>query len=80
MTKKYGALHADTWRDDLKKGFEELWRVLDNQGVLIFKFHDGYVSFQDVLKLFHTEPLFGTTTAKKNHNQTKWFCFMKIEQ
>ena len=82
LVKKYGALHAETWQDDLKRGFNELWRVLDDDGVLIFKFHDGSVSFEKVLSLFHTQPLFGTVThktAKKVQAQTKWFCFMKVK-
>lgn len=78
ITKRYGALNAETWRNDLKRGFNELWRVLDDDGVLIFKFHDGSISHEDVLNLFHTRPLFGTTTAKKNHNTCRWFTFMKL--
>ena len=78
ITKKYGALNAETWQYDLKKGFDELWRVLEDHGILIFKFHDGSIKHKEVLKLFHTNPLFGTTTAKRNHNTCRWFCFMKI--
>ena len=78
IVKKYGALNAETWRSDLKKGFVELWRVLDDHGVLIFKFHDGCVDHEDVLSLFPVDPLFGTTTAKKNHTSCRWFCFMKV--
>ena len=79
-TKKYGALHADTWRKDLKKGFEELWRVLDDYGTMNFKFHDGSVKFEDVLKLFHTQPLYGVTTQKKNGKETRWFTFVKVPE
>ena len=32
--------------------------------------------FEEVLKLFHTRPLFGTVT-KKDRGETKWFCFFK---
>lgn len=78
ITKKYGALNADIWRSDLKRGFSELWRVLEPNGVLIFKFHDGCINHKDVLGLFPVSPLFGTTTAKKNHNSCRWFCFMKL--
>lgn len=77
LVKKYGALHADTWGSDLKRGFNELWRVLDINGTLIFKFHDSHIKFEKVLKLFHTQPLFGTITKKRNYNTTKWFCFFK---
>lgn len=38
IEKKYGALHAETWQGDLKKGFRELWRVLRPRGTLYLKF------------------------------------------
>ena len=34
---KYGSLDADSWAQDLQKGFNECWRVLEDFGVLIFK-------------------------------------------
>lgn len=37
MAKKYGTLNKDTWREDLKQGFKECWRVLKKDGFLIFK-------------------------------------------
>ena len=80
IPKKYGALYAETWQSDLKKGFKELWRILDNHGILIFKFHDKYVDHKKVLSLFSENPLFGTTTAKKGHNTCRWFTFMKIRK
>jgi ubiquinone/menaquinone biosynthesis C-methylase UbiE len=36
MAKKYGVLGSD-WRDDLREGFKECFRVLKNDGILIFK-------------------------------------------
>ena len=76
IRKKYGCLHPETWPYDLKKGFNELWRVLDDFGVLIFKWSEYNVKSEQILKLFHTHPLFGQTTKK--NSTTKWFCFMKI--
>ena len=40
MRKKYGCLNKDTWRDDLKKGFTECFRVLKADGVLVFKWNE----------------------------------------
>ena len=77
LIKHYGALNADTWRSDLKRGFDELWRVLDDCGTLIFKFNDRDVNFEDVLKLFHKDPLIGTITKKDRRGETRWFCFFK---
>src|SRR5258705_11602663 len=34
--KKYGIL-SPSWKEDLKQGFEECWRCLDDNGILIFK-------------------------------------------
>lgn len=78
MRKKYGVLNRKTWRDDLKKGFSECWRVLDDYGVLVFKWNETEVSVKDVLKLFNVPPLFGHPTAK--HGKTKWMVFMKIPE
>ena len=75
-TKKYGSLSRDTWREDLKKGFLECWRVLDDYGILIFKWSDSDIKKGEVLKLFPETPLFGHPTRSKN--TTMWFCFMKI--
>jgi len=78
MTKKYGCLNPETWQSDFNKGFKELWRVLEDYGVLLFKFNDFSVSFKKVLKVINREPLFGTTTVQKKRATTKWFTFMKI--
>ena len=78
FAKTFGNLHPDTWQDDLRNGFNNLWRMLDDFGVLIFKFSDFSFSFKDILKLFPIEPLFGNTASKSKNSVTKWFCFMKI--
>jgi len=84
ITKSFGFLLADSWRDDFKKGFNNLWRCLEDYGVLIFKFNDASISFKEVLNQFHKDPLFQNTIAnKKTGNKeisTKWFCFMKIPE
>ena len=75
---KFGALEPDTWKEDLKQGFSECWRVLDDYGVLEFKWSDSEIPFREVLKLIPQEPLFYNRTNYKATSQTKWFCFMKI--
>ena len=77
MAKKYGVL-SDNWRDDLRKGFNECWRVLKNDGVLIFKWSENEVSISEVLKIFNKRPLFGHTTGRSG--KTKWMCFMKLNK
>lgn len=76
MRKKFGCLNAETWVYDLKQGFNECWRVLDDFGVLIFKWNESEIASNKVLKLFHTQPLFGH--RESSDSKTKWFCFMKI--
>ena len=76
MRKKFGCLNKQTWQYDLKRGFEECWRVLQDYGILIFKWNESEISSNHVLRLFHTQPLFGHREA--SDSKTKWFCFMKI--
>ena len=80
LTKQYGILKPETWQHDLKQGFKELWRILDDNGILIFKFNSINVPFDSVLRLFPVEPLFGQTSVQKKNAETKWFCFMKIPE
>jgi len=74
MAIKYGKLDKD-WRDILRKGFSECWRVLDDYGVLIFKWSEKNIKLSEVSKLFPAQPLFGHTSDHKTH--THWICFMK---
>lgn len=89
----YGVLDPDTWKEDLSLGFKECWRVLDDYGVLVFKWSDcnkwanisRNVNLKTVLSLFDQEPLFGhKTKAKfdikenKQVSATYWVLFMKI--
>lgn len=78
MTKKYGVLSPETWQDDLKRGFKELWRVLDDYGVLTLKFNNFDVNFKALLRLFPIQPLYGTTTVQRSRSETRWFVFIKI--
>ena len=75
MAKQYGILNKETWPYDLKKGFEECWRVLEDYGVLIFKWNEKQIKIKEILNLFNKEPLFGHTG---NKHKTYWMCFMKI--
>lgn len=73
---KYGNLNKDNWRSDLKQGFDECMRVLDNYGVLIFKWNELIVNVNDIIKIFEYEPLFGHKSGKAN--KTHWLTFMKF--
>lgn len=79
-SEKYGSLDPKTWAADLKKGFNECWRVLEDYGTLIFKWSterdSRSVKVSEILKLFHTQPLVGHTSGRVGN--TVWMCFMKI--
>ena len=75
QSKKYGVL-GKNWQKDLTKGFDECWRVLDDYGVLIFKWNEYQIKVGEVLKLFKEKPLFGHPT--KRNGMTHWMCFMKL--
>lgn len=79
--KKYGTLNKITWREDLKAGFNECWRVLEDFGVLIFKWSEEpgkkrSASVKEVIEIFGRQPLFGHTSGSKSN--THWMCFMKL--
>jgi SAM-dependent methyltransferase len=73
--KVYGKLTED-WKDDLKKGFSECFRVLAENGILIFKWCEYEIPVKEVLKLSPFSPLFGHHSGKQQ--KTHWLCFMKI--
>lgn len=77
MAKKYGVL-GETWRDDLRKGFDECFRVLEDDGILIFKWNETDISVVEVLKLTNYKPLFGHKSGKLQ--RTHWICFIKSSQ
>lgn len=74
MAKKYGSL-GENWKDDIKKGFSECFRILEKHGILIFKWSERDIKIKEVLALTEYEPLFGHTTGRSG--ATKWVCFMK---
>ncbi len=74
LAAKYGKL-GDDWRDDLRAGFAECFRVLHPDGVLVFKWNETQVSVRDVLALTPHEPLFGHLSGRKG--LTHWLVFMK---
>ena len=75
MKEKYGELDRETWRDDLRLGFAELFRVLKPQGTLIFKWSESDILVREVLALTSERPLFGHRSGKAG--KTLWIAFMK---
>lgn len=73
---KYGKL-SDTWREDIKQGFDECMRVLAVDGILILKWNERQIKVNEIVKLIQYKPLFGHTTSKGGH--TIWMTFMKTQ-
>lgn len=74
LAKKYGKLGQD-WREDIKKGFSECFRVLEHYGILVFKWNEEQIQLSEILKLTNARPLFGNKRAK-----THWLVFMKGDE
>jgi len=75
LAAKYGRL-SDNWREDLRQGFAECFRVLEPRGVLVFKWNETQVKTREVLALTPHAPLFGHTSGKRAG--THWIVFMKL--
>jgi SAM-dependent methyltransferase len=74
MAAKYGVLGGD-WKQMLRNGFEECFRVLKKDGVLIFKWNESRIRLKEVIALSPHPPLFGHPTSA--NGKTHWMTFMK---
>jgi hypothetical protein len=73
MAAKYGKLGPD-WREDLRAGFAECFRVLRPHGVLVFKWNECRVLVSEILALTPERPLFGHKSGK--NSKTHWIAFL----
>ena len=71
LRQKYGVL-PEAWPTYLKAGFDECMRVLEPNGLLVFKWNEDQITLSEVLKVFETKPLLGDRRGK-----TRWLIFMK---
>ncbi len=76
MIAKYGQLEGD-WREMLRRGFAECWRVLRPQGTLVFKWSEIQVPLSAILPLAPAKPLFGNRCGKTN--KLHWLVFHKLD-
>lgn len=70
---KYGKLGPD-WKEDIKQGLAECWRVLKQNGTLIFKWNEEQITLPKVRPLLPIEPILGQRRGK-----TIWLVFFKGE-
>ncbi|KAF6684993.1 class I SAM-dependent methyltransferase [Pantoea sp. EKM20T] len=78
MRKKYGALDKQTWRDDIRAGFSEAFRVLRPHGTLIFKWNETQIPVSQVIALTDVKPTIWQRTGKGD--KTHWIIFLKEAQ
>lgn len=71
---KYGTLSKD-WREVIRAGFAECFRVLRTEGVLIFKWCADEITVSEILALTPHQPLVGHKSGKQQ--KTHWITFMK---
>lgn len=74
LLKKYGVLRGD-WREMLRLGFAECFRVLKPEGTLIFKWNEIEVPLREILAMTPVQPLYGHRTGKQA--KTHWCAFLK---
>lgn len=75
MSKKYGKLNKETWKKDIRDGFNECWRILDIYGTLIFKWNEEQIKLREILNLIKVKPIIGNRRAK-----THWLVFFKNKE
>lgn len=71
LRQKYGILPTE-WKEYISDGFDECMRVLEKDGVLIFKWNEQQIKLSEILSNIKYKPLFGDKRAK-----THWLVFMK---
>lgn len=74
LAKKYGKLPKN-WKDEIRKGFAECFRVLRPEGTLVFKWNENDIPVSEILELTPERPLFGNRFGRtmKSH----WIVFLK---
>lgn len=75
MARKYGSLPEDGWSDYLRQGFAECFRVLEREGILVFKWNETQIPISQVLACTPEKPLFGNRQPRQTG--THWIVFMK---
>lgn len=75
LAARYGKLGTD-WRDDLRAGFAECFRVLEPDGLLIFKWAEVQIKVTQILALTPYQPLVGHQSGKRSG--THWNTFLKV--
>ena len=70
---KYGVL--TDWRNTLREGFSECFRILEENGFLVFKWNEENVKVSQILDLTPYKPIIGHKSGKQS--KTHWILFQK---
>ena len=74
LVQHYGMLNGN-WREMLRDGFAECFRVLKPGGTLIFKWAETEFPLREILALTPHKPLYGHRSGKAS--KTHWCAFLK---
>lgn len=72
---RYGVFLTSEYKQILKTGIKELFRVLKPKGTFILKWAETDKPLEEILTFFPYEPMFGTRTGQANKNH--WVVFIK---
>ena len=79
MVAEYGKLGTKTWKDELKVGFNQCFRVLKEDGIFILKWAECIESkgkkINELLEMIEYNPLVGTRVGYRS--TTLWIIFKK---
>ena len=74
MALKYGKL-PENYKEMLSNGFKECFRVLAENGTLVFKWNEDQIKVKDILAMTDEKPLYGHISGKRS--KTHWITFIK---
>lgn len=74
LAKKYGKLEGD-WKEMIRRGFAECFRVLKPEGTLVFKWNEHEIPTSQILALTPERPLIWQRCGKQS--KTHWMVFIK---
>ena len=75
LAKQYGKLPKD-WKSLIHDGFHECWRVLKQNGTLIFKWNEHEIPIREVIDAIGEHPLYGHRSGRAS--KTHWMAFVKL--
>lgn len=75
---KYGKLPSE-WKQYISDMFRECFRVLELDGILIFKWNETQIKVNEIISLSEYEPLIGQIRAGKSAD-THWIIFHKTPE